>query len=143
QARGLGRPHRERIDVEPPRREEAGDTGEHAGLVFDEDRDRVERPAAARAVAHTIGASAGSLVGVAPSGSRMMSSFEAPAGTIGKTISRGSTRKSITTLRSSTEKAFSMTASTSPGSSARSPTQPDASASSVLVDISESMHTPR
>ena len=38
----------------------------------------------------------------ANSGPRMMSSLDEPAGTIGNTPSRGSTRKSITTLRSST-----------------------------------------
>src|SRR4029453_19167989 len=124
---GLRRTHRERVDVEPARREQARDAREDAGLVLDQDGDRVQR--ATPAVAHTIGASEGSVVGVADSGPRMMSSFDAPAGTIGKTISLGSTRKSITTLRSSTEYAFSITASTSSGLSARRPTAPYASAS--------------
>src|SRR5207253_8786065 len=95
--------------------------GQDARPVLHEHRDRVE--------AHAIGASAGSRTDSANSGPRMMSSFEAPAGTIGKTISWGSQRKSITTLRSVTESALSMTASTSSGDSARSPTAPYASVS--------------
>src|SRR5581483_9751127 len=104
-----GGPHRERVDVEPARREQAGDAREHARLVLHQHRDRVQAPV------HATGASSGSYTGLRPSGPRTMSSFDAPAGTIGKHISRGSTRKSITTLRSSTDSAFSITGSTSSG----------------------------
>jgi hypothetical protein len=54
----------------------------------------------------------------------MMSSFEPPAGIMGKHISAGSHRKSMTTLRSFTDRAFSRIGSTSSGVSARSPTHP-------------------
>ncbi len=76
-----------------------------------------------------MGASAGSFARFRPSGPVMISSFDAPAGTMGKHISRESTRKSITTLRSVIDSAFSITASTSSGCSARRPTHPYASAS--------------
>ena len=58
----------------------------------------------------------------------MMSSLEAPAATIGKTFSKASVRKSMTTGRSSTELALSMAVATSSGDSTRMPTQPMASA---------------
>src|SRR5262249_21395848 len=116
-AGALGRADRERVDVEPARGEQPRDAGEHAGTVLDEHRDRVQ------VAVHTIGASPGVSCG-ANSGPRMMSSFDVPAATIGKTPSRGSTRKSITTLRSSTAYAFSIAASTSSGLSTRRPTAP-------------------
>ena len=62
------------------------------------------------------------------SGWTTMSSLEAPAGTIGKTFSRASVRKSTTTGRSSMEFAFSMAGPTSSGVSALMPTHPMASA---------------
>src|SRR6185437_2532301 len=58
------------------------------------------------------------------SGWTTMSSLDAPAGTIGKTFSRASVRKSTTTGRSSTLLAFSMAGATSSGDSARMPTHP-------------------
>src|SRR4029450_9744731 len=126
QARRLGRPDRERVDVESARGEQPGDPAQHARLVPHEDPDRVQRPVA---VAHTIGASAGSVVCSALSGPRMMSSFDAPAGTIGKTISLRSPRTSNTTPLSSPAHALPPTASPSSGLSARRPTAPYASAS--------------
>src|SRR6185503_4694415 len=118
---GLRGADRERVDVEPARGEQPRDPREDAGFVLDQDRERVQ--------GHAIGASAGSACGLRPSGPVMMSSLEAPAGTIGKHISPASQRKSITTLRSSTDSAFSITVSTSSGRSARRPTAPYASAS--------------
>ena len=54
-------------------------------------------------------------------GSTMMSSFDAPAGTIGKTFSKASVRKSTTTGRSSIELALSIAVATSSGDSTRMP----------------------
>src|SRR5262245_35996524 len=117
----VGRPDGEGVDVEPARGEQSGHPREHARLVLDQHRDRVQ--------AHATGASAGSSTGRSPSGPVMMSSLLAPAGTIGKHISFESTRKSMTTLRSAIDSALSITASTSSGCSARRPTHPYASAS--------------
>jgi hypothetical protein len=57
-----------------------------------------------------------------------MSSFDWPAGTIGKTFSLASTRNSTTTGRSSISLALSMAGCTSSGDSTRMPMQPMASA---------------
>src|SRR5439155_24845448 len=95
---GLGRTHRQGIDVVAARSEQPRHPRENARPVFNENRQGMK--------AHAIGASAGSVVGSSPSGPTMMSSLDAPAGTIGKHISLGSTRKSITTLRSSIDNAF-------------------------------------
>src|SRR3954471_21406682 len=116
-AGALGGADRERVDVEAARSEQARDPGENSRPVFDQHGDRVQ------VAVHTIGASPGVSCG-ANSGPRMMSSFDVPAATIGNTPSRGSTRKSITTLRSSMAYAFSIVASTSSGVSTRSPTAP-------------------
>ena len=59
----------------------------------------------------------------------LMSSLLVPAATIGQTIASLCTTNSTTTGTSLIEFAFSITASTSAGSSARSPTHPIASAS--------------
>src|SRR5207302_9026651 len=113
-----GRRHRQRGEVERPPREQTRDSGEHAGLVLDQDGERVVRGARPR---HQWPPSP-------CAGSRMMSSFDPPAGTIGYTFSKESTRKSMTTGRSSTLLALSTALSTSSGASTRSPTQPMASA---------------
>src|SRR5207237_7936455 len=104
-ARLLRRAHGQGMDVESTAGEQPRHPRQDARLILHQHRDRVD--------AHAIGASAGSSTGRTPSGPRMMSSFDAPAGTMGKTISPGSTRKSMTTLRSPTDSALSSTASTS------------------------------
>ena len=82
---GLRGTDRERVDVEPARREQAGHAREHAGPVLDQHRDRVQCVVGSlmRSVPPRGRSWAGS-----PSGPRMMSSFEAPEGTMGNTISR-------------------------------------------------------
>ena len=70
----VGRTDREREDVERPPGEEPGNARQHARLVLHEDGEdvvtRVHRPPSPN------------------SGPRMMSSLDAPAGTIGYTFSR-------------------------------------------------------
>src|SRR5262249_12694383 len=83
----LRRRHGEAEDVEPAPGEEAGHPGQHTGPVLHEDGEDVVLSLAHRRA---------SLLWV---GGRTMSSLDWPAGTIGKTFSRLSTRNSSTTGR--------------------------------------------
>src|SRR5207248_8763220 len=104
QALVLGGCHGEAEDVEPPPSEQARHAGEHAGLVLDEDGQEV-------VLDHRGLAEGAHWTKSAPSaGSVMMSSLLLPAGTIGKTFSELSVRKSMTTGRSSISLAFWMAA---------------------------------
>ena len=96
-----------RVDVVAPAGEQPGDPGEHAGLVLDEHRQDVVVGGRRRRWAALV--TQRSLV--AGWGAATMSSFDAPAGTIGNTFSRASVRKSMTTGRSSIALAFSMAGS--------------------------------
>ena len=103
----LGRRDGEREDVEVAPGEQAGDPGEHAGPVLDEDRQDV----VVQVGAHRSMASAQRRARAAPppaAAGRTRSSLPNPAGTIGNTFSRASTRKSTTTGRSSIEFALSI-----------------------------------
>src|SRR5690606_8087045 len=115
QRRIVGGCHRERLDVVAPAGEQPGHSGEHAGPVLDEDRERVVT-------------GLGHRTSPCWDGGTTTWEFVAPAGTIGKTFSLASVRKSMTTGRSLIEFAFSMAAGTSSGDSTRMPTQPIASA---------------
>src|SRR5919198_194540 len=112
----LGGPDCQRVDVEAAAAEQAGDAGQHAGLVGDQHRDRVgaHRARTSRLVAAACSSAENS-------GPRMISSLERPAGTIGKTPSWASTRKSTTAGTSPTASAFSRVASTSSGRSTLAP----------------------
>src|SRR5262245_58216249 len=115
----LGRCHRQAEDVVPAPCEQPRDAREHTGLVDDGHAEDV--------VGHP-----GHCTNPSPSfGSVMISSFDAPAGTIGNTFSCESVRNSMTTGRSSISFAFWMADSTSSGDSTRMPTQPIASAQSL------------
>src|SRR5258706_6522427 len=114
-----GRADRERGDVERPAREQTGDVREHAWLVLDQNREGVRGHFAITSLRAAACCSAG-----VNSGPRTMSSLGRPTGTMGKTPSASWVRKSTTAGTSLTDRAFSSTASTSPGCSQRSPTQP-------------------
>ena len=77
-AGALGRPDGERVDVEAAAGEHRRDAGERAGLVLEEDRDRVLHDVASTGSSYST-----------------MSIAAAPAGIIGKHCSAGSTRQSI------------------------------------------------
>ncbi len=97
----LGRTDREGLDVEAPAAEEARDPREDAGLVLDQDRERVPLH----------------------SWPPIISLIAAPAGTMGKTFSSRSTRTS-TTNGPSWSRAASRAARTSAGSVTRTPSIP-------------------
>src|ERR671920_773874 len=113
-------------------REQTGDPREHARAVLDEDRqDVVVLEAAGPAVPLTVQGSGLAHARLPRDGScdagSTSWSLPIPAGTIGNTFSRASTRKSTTTGRSSIELALSIAGCTSSGLSTRMPTQPIAS----------------
>src|ERR671911_311628 len=118
-ARVLGRPDGQAVDVEPAPAEQPGDAGQDPGTVLDQHRDGVG--------AHWVRTSrrvAAACSSGENSGPRMISSLGRPAGTIGKTPSWVSTRKSTTTDWSSVASAFSRVASTSSARSQRRPRAP-------------------
>src|SRR5215207_3264107 len=118
-ARVLGGPDGQAVDVEAAPAEQPGDAGQDARLVLDQHRDRVG--------AHQVRTSrrvAAACSSGENSGPRMISSLGRPAGTIGKTPSWVSTRKSTTTDWSSVARAFSRVASTSEARSQRRPRAP-------------------
>src|SRR5262249_48556457 len=95
----VGWGHREGDDVEAAPGEEPADTGQHAGPVLDQHRERLMR----RRGGHY-------WTNLSPpgfwDGCTTTSSLDAPAGTMGNTFSWASVRKSITTGRSSMALAF-------------------------------------
>src|ERR1035438_10801340 len=101
--------------VAPPG-EQAGHPGQHPRLVLHQDGEGV--------VALVGSVHAHQRSPQVWLGSTMMSSLEAPAATIGKTFSKASVRKSMTTGRSSMSLALSMAESTSSVESTRMPTHP-------------------
>src|SRR5579863_8466792 len=122
----LGRPDRQRLDVEAAAGEQAGDPDQDARLVLDEHGQRVghsSRPPQS---------------GARPR-ANLMSLLDVPAATMGQTMASLCTMKSSTTGRSSMAMARSMTRSTSAASSQRRPSQPYASASltksGILVPV--------
>src|SRR5215207_4897353 len=118
-ARVLGRSHGQAVDVEAAPAEHPRDAGQDPRLVLDQHRDRVgaheDRTSLRVAAACSSGEN---------SGPRMISSLGRPAGTIGKTPSWVSTRKSTTTDWSSVARAFSRVTSTSSARSQRRPRAP-------------------
>src|SRR5690349_13764234 len=132
----LGGPDGQRLDVEAAPREQARHAGEHTGLVLDEHRQRV-------ALHHGWASSMTASISAGPAASSSLSnsgrmlraamiwSLPVPAATIGHTCASAPTTKSITTGRSLIAMASWMTRSTSSRDSARRPTQPMASASSL------------
>src|SRR6478609_3355401 len=118
----LGRTDREGVDVEAAAAEQAGDPGEHARLVLDQDRQRVL--GVGRRTHGRSSRSASSSNRGARSRAYLMSSLPVPAATIGQTIASRCTRKSTTTGTSLISIALLMVASTSSGLSHARPTQP-------------------
>ena len=116
----LGRPDRERVDVEAAPGEQPGDAGQHARLVLDEHRQRVGRGCGGGSHGHyrSIRRSDGCR------GRTGCRRCWRPAATIGHTMASWRTMKSITTGGSLIAIACSMAASTSALVSQRSPTQP-------------------
>src|SRR5690606_37332391 len=102
---------------EPAPGDQAGDPGQDTGLVLDQNAQGVG-----------VHSSSPSQFG-AMSRATLMSSLLVPAATIGHTIASLCTTNSTTTGASLIAIALSITASTSPGCSARRPTQHIASAS--------------
>ena len=112
--RVLGRAHGEGVDVEAAAGEQAGDPGEDAGLVLDQDGQGVLAHAAYSSRSHT---------GAMPRAFWILSLLT-PAGTIGHTMASRCTTKSTTTGTSLISMALAIVASMSSGDSQRRPTQP-------------------
>src|SRR4051795_4607835 len=119
ETRLFGRSNRAGEDVVVPTGEQPGDAGQHTRPVLHEHRQDV--------MVH-VGCHVSALFLLICESGRIRSSLPMPAGTIGNTFSRASTRKSTTTGRSSIELALSIAGCTSSGESTRMPTQPIASA---------------
>src|SRR5262249_48301598 len=115
------RAHRQRDDVEAASGEQTRDACEHAELVLDENGQDVV--VVLRRAVHQ-----SRPPGMSCAGSRITSSLDEPAGTIGYTFSRWSVRKSVAAGGSSVSFAFSMVGTPSSGVSHRMPMQPIASA---------------
>src|SRR5690606_9014001 len=85
----VGGSDRERVDVVRPSREQVDDAGQHAGLVLDEDRERVVSD-----LAHCPPSPVPGPPALTWNGGTWTSVFDLPAGTIGKTFSAASVRNS-------------------------------------------------
>src|ERR671914_235736 len=135
----LGGPDRERLDVEPAAREQAGHPGEHARLVLDQHRQGVPLDHDSLVICVLAAASSATISSESNSGrmsrAAMIWSLPVPAATIGHTWASAPTTKSMTTVRSLISMAWWITLSTSSLDSARSPTHPMASASSLKSGI--------
>src|SRR5690606_11894167 len=97
----LGRPDRERLDVEPPAGEQPGHPGEDARLVLDQHRQGVPLGHASLVIRELAVASSATISYELNSGrmfrAAMIWSLPVPAATIGQTWASAPTTKSITT----------------------------------------------